>query len=270
MLRSDPQAERGDELDQDAGWGVRDRARGAAGKPGCGYPEDHAAEQGPDDGRGEPPADRKTASRRHDREPVDQQRAAVVEQALTFQDRTNPIRNRHGAEHSGGGCGVRGRDNGAERNGHGPAHGGLEPVRRHGDGDHGHGHGSQRQERDRRDVALEVAGRRVKRRVEQDRRHEQREHQLGVEPEIRSERHEGDRRSAEGEERREGRLEPACHQRQQDGAEKDRQDRHEGMHGRLTPDAPFRSAALCFVCDQAADRVRRRALRASMRVQTRS
>ena len=70
------------------------------------------------------------ATRRHDRDPIDEQGAGVVEQALALQDLQQPVGQLDLAHHGGGRRRVGRRDDRAEGDGDGPGHVRHQPVRR--------------------------------------------------------------------------------------------------------------------------------------------
>ena len=148
-------------------------------------PDDHAAGDREQEGRRNGGDGEAVGRDGADGEPVDQQRARVVQQALAFEDRQDAMRRPQLAEHGGCGDGVGRSDDGAERNRRRPRH---RRDERAGDDGDGGGRESDREDdqaRDRRPVVLEIPERRVVRRVEQDGGDEQRQRQLGGQRERR-------------------------------------------------------------------------------------
>ena len=132
-------------------------------------------------GRHHVPADHHTAGCRRDREPVDEERARVVEEALSLEDHEQPVR-RVGAARAPRWPRRRRAAPRWRRARWRPPRGGRARTtgrRRH--GRHGESDREQRQARHRAPVVPQVPRRRVERRVEQHRRHEERQRQLGIE-----------------------------------------------------------------------------------------
>ena len=136
------------------------------------------------------------------RQPVNQQRGRVVQQAFAFEHREDAVRQSQLAQH--GGCRDRiwWRDHRAQRDRRRPRHRRHNPACDDGDGGRRQTDGDDDQPRDRRPVVPEIPERRVVRRVEQDGRDEERECELGRERERRCDRKEREQRPAEREEHR--------------------------------------------------------------------
>ena len=96
-----------------------------------------------------------------DGEPIDQQRARVVQQALAFENRQQPMWRVQRPQHRGRGDGVRRRDDGAEGDRGGPGHRRDQCVRDERDGCGRQSHGKDDQAEDGRPVVPEVPERRV-------------------------------------------------------------------------------------------------------------
>ena len=125
-----------------------------------------------------PTRSRRRRPRRHG-QAIDQQRAGVVQQALAFENRQDALRRLQRPQHRGGRRGIGRRDDGAERDRRRPRQLGHEHARDDGDGGRREAHRDDDEAGDRRPVVAEVARRGVVGRVEQDRRDEQRQRQLG-------------------------------------------------------------------------------------------
>ena len=117
---------------------------------------------------------------RADRDAVDQERAGVVEQALAFEDHQDPVRQldlaqeRSPPPHPAARRWRRARSPP-------PRASRAQPVRHQGHGDRGQADRGEHQRRDRRPVVAQVAQRGVEGRVQQDRRDEERQGELGIE-----------------------------------------------------------------------------------------
>ncbi len=152
--------------------------------------------------------------RRADGEPVDQERAGVVEQALAFEDHQQPVRRPELPQHRRRGRRVGRRDDGAEGDRRGPGHLGHQPPGHHRHRRHGERDGAQRETGDRPPVLAQVARRGVEGRVEQHRRHEQRERQLRIEHHVGAPGSSASAAPGEREQRRVGRADPPGQRRQ--------------------------------------------------------
>ena len=116
---------------------------------------------------------------RADGDAIDQQRAGVVEQALAFEDLQHAIGQLDLAQDRDRGGRIRRRDDGAERDRGGPRHVRQQPVRHKRDRSRGQADGDDDQGRDRHPVVAEIAQGGVEGGVEQHRRDEQRQRQIG-------------------------------------------------------------------------------------------
>ena len=234
-LRDDPHGERGHELHDHRRGDVADPGHEEQRGVGAGHAQQHAAGRDDGEGREGAPAGEAAGEGSRDGETVDEERRRVVEEALPLQDHEHPVGRLELAEHRG----RRGRigwgndraegDRGGPRDvGHDPAH------------DHGH-RGDRESDRDEREtghdppVLLQVAGRRVERGVEEDRGHEERQRQLGIEGDARRMRQEREPRAGQGEQRRIRDVDPPCERRQHGAAEQQGDDELENHHGTLWP-----------------------------------
>ena len=190
--------------------------------------------------RHDAPAGDRPGGRGADREPVDQERAGVVEEALALEDDEQPVRRAELPEHRGRGRRVGRRDDGAERDGGGPRQLGHQPPGRHRDRRHGERHGDERQARDRTPILPQVPGRGVERRVEQHRRHEQCERELGVEHDRRHARHQGECRAGQREERGVGRADAPRARGERGADQQEDDDGLEDAHRRVRRRLPGR------------------------------
>ena len=77
--------------------------------------DEDAAEDGEEEGRRDLGERKAAGSHRADRQPVDQQRAGIVEQALALEHGEHTVRQAELARHGGGGGRIGRRDDGAER-----------------------------------------------------------------------------------------------------------------------------------------------------------
>ncbi len=143
---------------------------------------------------------------RRDREPEQHEPGRVVEQALALEDDRQSVGQAHPLQHRTRRDGVRRRNDGAERTAGGPGQGGQERVRDDGHDDRRAHHRADGQRQDADEVALELAERDEPRPVHEERRQEDREHQLGVERDLRQARNERERGTAHDE--RDGRGQP--------------------------------------------------------------
>ena len=134
------------------------------------------------------------------------------------------------AEHRGGGDGVGWSDDGAQRNRRRPRHRRHERAHDDGDGERREADREDHQPRDRRPVVLEVAQRRVVRRVEQDRGDEQRQRQIGWQAECGRGRQKREQRAAERQEHRIRRADPTRRGRQDHGCDEQREQLFELPH----------------------------------------
>ena len=189
------------------------------------------------------PGDRQAERRRHgakrepagdhraDRQPVNEQGTGVVEEALAFEDRHEPLRRLERAQHGGRRGRVRRRDDGAEGNGGGPLEPGNHRAGNTGDGERGQADADDDQPRDRPPVVSQIPQRRVVGGVQQHRRDEQRQREVGID---REHRHAGDERqhgATGGEEGGVRRADAPCQRSEQDGREQQRDENLEFMHG---------------------------------------
>jgi len=106
-----------------------------------------------------------------------------------------------------------------------------QPSRDQRDRRHRESDGDQRQSGDAAPVCLEVPRRRVERRVEQHRRHEEGQRELGIESHARHVRQQRQRRAGEREQRRIRRVEPAGARREDGAHEEQRDDELEDRYG---------------------------------------
>ena len=113
-----------------------------------------------------------------DRDAVDQECAGIVEQAFALEDLLDAVRQVDLAQDRGGRRGVGRCHDGAERDRDRPWHVRAKPVRDDSDGGGRDPDRDQHQRRDRQPVVPEVAQRGIESRIQQHRRHEQRQRQL--------------------------------------------------------------------------------------------
>ena len=163
-------------------------------------------------------------------EAIDQQRAGVVQQALALEDRQDAMRRPQLAQHRRCGRGIGWRDDGAERNRRRPWHAGHQRARHYGDGDGREAHGNDDQAGDRRPVVPEIPRRCVVRRVEQDRRDEERQRELGQNRERRRAWNKREKGAADREKHRIGRADAARRRGQQRGGEDQANENFELSH----------------------------------------
>ena len=154
-----------------------------------------------------------------DRDPVDQERAGVVEQAFAFEDFQDPIGQLDLPQNGRRRRGVRRRDDGAERDRGRPRHVRHQPAdqERHRGG--GQADRDKHQGGDRQPIVAKVAQRGVEGGIEQHRRYEQRQREVRLQRPGRPERHEGQQHAAKCKECRIGHLGAAGRGRQQHRAE---------------------------------------------------
>ncbi len=115
---------------------------------------------------------------------VGHQRRAVVHEALSLDHPREPARNAQPARDRGRRQRIGGRNDGAEREGRGPRQPGNRRVHDHGHGAHRHEHEPDGVQRDRAHVRTQVANRGEVRRVEQQRRQEDEQHDVRVELDL--------------------------------------------------------------------------------------
>jgi hypothetical protein len=115
-----------------------------------------------------------------DGDAIDQQRAGVVEQALAFEDLENTIGQIDLAQDRRRRRRVGRRHDGAKRDRRRPRHVRQQPVDQHRYRGGGETYRDEYQRRDRQPVVAEVAHRGVECGVQQDRGHEQRQRQIGL------------------------------------------------------------------------------------------
>jgi hypothetical protein len=135
-----------------------------------------------------------------DRDAVDQQCAGIVEQAFALEDLLDAVGQVDLAQDRGGRRGVGRRHDGAERDRDRPWHVRAKPVRDDCDGGGRDPDRDQHQRRDRQPVVAKVAQRGVESRIQQHRRHEQRQCQLRLQRPRRTAWHEGQQHAADREE----------------------------------------------------------------------
>ena len=135
-----------------------------------------------------------------DGEPVNQERAGVIQEALAFEDGQDAMRRSKPAKHGRCGRGVRRCDDGAERDRRRPWHFRDQRADDDGDGDGREADGEDHQAGDWRPVVLEVSGRCVVGRIEQDGCNEERQREFGRYGERRRARKKREERAAERQE----------------------------------------------------------------------
>ncbi len=209
------------------------RALTASGRPREHQPEHDAAQRDHEQRRQHAPAGHEAGDRGADREAVDEQRARVVEEALSLEDHEQPVRRAELLEHRGGGRRVRRRDDGAERDRGRPRHVGDEQARDDGDDGDRERDGAEGEARDRAPVRAQVARRGVERGVDQHGRDEQRERELGIEHERRHAGDERERGAGERHQRRVRRADPPGQGGERRAAQQQRDDDLEYLHGCL-------------------------------------
>jgi len=117
-------------------------------------------------------------------EAVDKKRRGIVEQALTFENHDHAMRNMQLAKYGRRRGRIRWRDDGAERDGRGPGHVGNQRVHEQGHGKRGDADSDDDQGKHGNPEALQIAQRGIESRIEQHRRHEQRERELRMHREL--------------------------------------------------------------------------------------
>ena len=215
MLGDDPHHERAGELRDDGARRLGDAAcdqRPGSRKQKSG---DQASEQRQRNGWHELVHLHVLGGDQADRDAVDQQRAGVVEQAFAFENLLDAVRQIDLAQDRGGRRSVGRRDDGAERDRNRPWHVRAKPVRDDGDGAGRHPDRDQNERRYRQPVVSEVAQRGIESRIQQHRRHEQRQRQFRLQRPRRSAGHKGQQHAADREKCRIGYLEPPRQRRQQ-------------------------------------------------------
>jgi hypothetical protein len=192
--------------------------------------ENDAADRHDQQHRDHAPAGEKPDRYRADRQPIDQQRARVVEEALPFQDHEQAMRRPELLQHRRRRRGIRRGDDRTERDRGRPRHLGDERT-------HDHGHNRDRQHdraesqaRHRTPVRAEIARRGVECGVEQHRRHEQRQRELRIEHQRRYARDERERRASHRHQRRIRRSHVPRQRRQASSAEEQRDHDLEDFH----------------------------------------
>ena len=151
-------------------------------------------------------ADREAVCRdRADGEPIDQQRARVVQQAFAFEDRQESMRRPQRPKHRGGGDRIGRSDDGAERDRRRPGH--FRDQRAHDDrhGGGGESDGEDDEAGDREPVVAQIPEGCVVGGIEEDRRDEERQRQFRRKRERRGDRNKREQRSADAR----GRLDTA-------------------------------------------------------------
>ena len=139
---------------------------------------------------------------------IDQQCHRVVEQALALDDHHDTVRWAQRTKDRRGGGGVRRGDDCAEYHRDGPGHVRPQPPRGAGDGSDGQYNRHHRAAGDRQPVVPQVARRGVVGGVQQARRHEQGQHQIGRECQRRRSGKHREHRPGDGEEGGVGRPKP--------------------------------------------------------------
>ena len=174
-----------------------------------------------------------------DREPEDQKRGGIVQQAFAAENRQNPMGWPELAKHRRRGHGIRRCHDGAEREGRCPRHfrdqhtrDGRDRGRRQGDGDND-------QAGDLAPVVFEVANGGVVRCVEQHGCDEQRQREFRRQCERGGCRHQGEQRATDREEDGVGSAGASCGGGQHHGGDKQQQDLFELPHGESSISAPL-------------------------------
>ena len=144
------------------------------------------------------------------REPIDQERAGIIQQALAFEDGQDPMRRSHLAEHGRCRCGVRWCDDGAECKRRSPRHRRNQRARDHGDRDRRQGDGKDNQAGDRSPVVPEISRRGVVCRIEQYGCDEECQRELGRYGERRCARKKREEGTADRQEDRIRGADPTC------------------------------------------------------------
>ncbi len=229
-VRQYPDAEGGDELENDCRRHVPHAIVQTQGDPPENRSDDNAANHAEQEGRRHS-SDRKALSRNStNREPIDQQRAGIVQQALALEDREDALWWFQLPKHRGGRGRIRRCDHGAERDRGRPWQGGHQRASDDGDRDGREAHREDDQPCHRRPVVPEVPRRRVVRRVEQHGRDEERQRELGQHGERRSARNEREDRAAEREKHGIGRAHPTRNGGQDRGREDETDEDFELSH----------------------------------------
>jgi hypothetical protein len=165
-----------------------------------------------------------------DRQAIDQQRAGIIQQALAFENGEKAVRRSQRAEDGGRGGGIRWRDDGAECDGRRPRHPGHQCTRDQADGKGREANGKHDEADERHPIVFEISRRRVIRRVEQDRRDEDSQRQIGRDGEGWRARNEGEDRTADRQKNGIGRTDAAGCGGENDGREDQANERFEFSH----------------------------------------
>ena len=229
-LGGEPHGERRHELDDDRRRRVVHTVDDEGRQASENGPESDAAHGGEREHRHRAPPRELPGHRRGHREPVDEQRAGIVEEALALDDDEHPVRRMDLAQHRACGRRIRGRHDGAEGDRRWPGQRGDDPPGHHGDGGDREPHGDQREARDGAPVSLQVTRGRVVSSVEQDGRHEQGEREPGVEPDAGAVGQERQRRARQGQQRRVWDVNAPCPRREDGAREQQRDDELEDLH----------------------------------------
>lgn len=228
----DPDAEGRDELEDDRARRIVE----APEKTDEERAEQRAEDEAPDDheAEGRQGGSRREAAGDHsgDRNPVDQQRRGVVEETFPLQDDDEAMRRAHAPQDGGRGDGIGRGDDRAQRHRCRPGQIRQEPSGDGGNGDRRYAHGDDDQAPDSPPSLAKIPHGGVEGGVEQDRRDEERQHQLRVERDLGRVGNEGDARSRHRQHHRIGNADTTRGRREQDGGQHDDQDRFEQDHRR--------------------------------------
>ena len=142
------------------------------------------------------------ADGRDDRRPIGDERGGVVEQGLALDERPDDPRRPDPAEDRGGRERIRRPDDRAQGEGSRPVQPGDDRVGRRGHDDDRDDHQADREAAERGQIRAQVPDRRLGRGREQQRRQEDEQDQLGLEPDLGHPRHETEEQAAQDEQRR--------------------------------------------------------------------
>ena len=230
MLGADPDSEGSHELQHDDARRVRDRAHRDAVGQRQHRPDDETAEDPDQEGWADIGHREGAGHGRRDPEPVNQQRARIVEEALAAQDGRESVRQRDVAQHRERRHGIGRRHDGAQHDAGGPGHVRHQPFHHQGHGGRRRHHRPEGEAGDGAPMGTQVPHRGIVAGVQQDGGQEQGQGQFRIEDEVRHRRNEGETDSPQRQEDRIGGADPAGEARQEHGAEQDADDPLENHH----------------------------------------
>lgn len=171
-------------------------------------------------------------------EAIDDQAAGVIDHALAFHDGEDRARRAQPLHDRGRGDRIGGGDHGSEHEGRRPGQAGDDGVRDHGDADSGEEDQAEGEQRDRPQVGAEVADRRQRRGLEEQRGQEHEEDDLGRHLDPRDAGHESEREAAQHEHDRIGKTQPAREHGEQGHGHQESERDLNGGHGELPDTMP--------------------------------